>query len=357
MEKFSTEIKQYFPKIDNSQCKKNWHYALRCLIASIESLRKTRKKRVVFIDEFPWIATPKSKFLQEFDYWWNSWASKQNIMVVITGSATSWMIKKIVENKGGLHNRITQRIHLSPFTLAETQLFLESKKIKLDHYSIIQLYMVTGGIPYYLENLKAHESIAQNINRIGFVKNGLLRNEFKNLYHALFDKAENHISVIRALATKWKGLTRQEIIKHTGLRDGGGLSTILDELETCGFILRILPFKKQTKDALYRLIDEYSLFYIHFIEKSRVSNKNIWLQKSTTQSFKIWQGYAFENLCMRHYEAINAALGISGVVTEVSSFYFKGNENYEGFQIDMLIDRADLTINICEIKFHNAPLP
>ena len=128
MEKFSTEIKQYFPKIDNSQCKKNWHYALRCLIASIESLRKTRKKRVVFIDEFPWIATPKSKFLQEFDYWWNSWASKQNIMVVITGSATSWMIKKIVENKGGLHNRITHRMHLSPFTLAETKLFLESKK-------------------------------------------------------------------------------------------------------------------------------------------------------------------------------------------------------------------------------------
>ena len=216
--------------------------------------------------------------------------------------------------------------------------------------------MVTGGIPYYLENLKAHESIAQNINRIGFVKNGLLRNEFKNLYHALFDKAENHISVIRALATKWKRLTRQEIIKHTGLRNGGGLSTILDELETCGFILRILPFKKQTKDALYRLIDEYSLFYIHFIEKSRVSNTNIWLQKLTTHSFKIWLGYAFENLCMRHSEAINAALGISGVVTEVSSFYFKGNENYEGFQIDMLIDRADLTINICEIKFHNAPL-
>ncbi|MFN9322023.1 MAG: AAA family ATPase [Chitinophagales bacterium] len=356
LEKFSDKLNHYFPKLKTKKNYRNWTQALQSLSEGMETLRRSKKKRVVFIDEFPWIAQSKSKFLQEFDYWWNSWASQQNILVVITGSATSWMIKKIVENKAGLHNRITQRIHLNPFTLAETKLFLESKKINLDYYPILQLYMVTGGIPYYLENIKKGESVAQNINRICFYKNGLLRNEFQNLYHALFEKAENHIEVIRALATKWKGLTRQEIIKSTRLNDGGGLSTILEELETCGFILKIMPYQKKTKDALYRLIDEYSLFYIHFIEKSRVSDKNVWLQKSTTQPFKIWQGYAFENLCMRHHEAIKTALGISGIFSEISSFYHKGNADTNGFQIDMLIDRADNTMNICEMKFYTSEL-
>jgi uncharacterized protein len=356
LEKYALKIEEYFPEKGKNISFKNWATALKHLSDCIESLRKSKKKKVVFIDEFPWIAIHKSNFIQEFDYWWNSWASKQNIIVVITGSAASWMIDKVVNNKAGLHNRVTQRIHLQPFTLSETKLFFESKKIHLTDYQIMQLYMVMGGIPHYLENIERGESATQNINRICFSSNGLLRNEFNNLYAALFEHAENYVIVVKALAEKWKGLTRQEIIEASKLTDGGGLTKILDALESCGFIMKIMPYGKKAKDALYRLIDEYSLFYLHFIEGSRVSSQDVWLQKSLTQPFITWQGYAFENVCMMHHEAIKTALGISGIYSEVSSYFYKGNTEGTGFQIDMLIDRADNTMNLCEMKFYNSEL-
>jgi uncharacterized protein len=353
LQKFALEIENSFPEKGKNVSFKNWSVALRHLSFCIEGLKKPKQKRVIFFDEFPWIAQHKSNFLQEFDYWWNSWASKHNIVVVITGSAASWMIQKVVNNKAGLHNRITQRIHLQPFTLQETKQFFESKKINLDLYQILQIYMVMGGVPHYLENIEKGESATQNINRVCFTNNGLLRNEFQNLYAALFDHAENHIVIVKTLAQKWKGLTRQELITSTNLSDGGGLTKLLDELESCGFIMKILPLGKKSKDTLYRLIDEFSLFYLHFIEGSRTSSKDVWLQKSTTQTFITWQGYAFENICMRHYEAIKFALGISGIYAEVSSFFSKGNTENAGFQIDMLLDRADNTMNLCEMKFYN----
>lgn len=356
LEKYAIEIEKYFPEKGKNISFKNWTSALQHLADCIESLRKTKKKRVVFIDEFPWIAMHKSNFIHEFDYWWNSWASKQNIIVVITGSAASWMVEKVINNKAGLHNRVTQRIHLQPFTLSETKLFLESKKNNLDTYQIIQLYMVMGGIPHYLENIVAGESAVQNINRICFKTNGLLRTEFDNLYAALFDHAANYVVVVKALAMKWKGLTRQEIIVATKLTDGGGLTKILDGLESSGFIMKIMPLGKKSKDALYRLIDEYSLFYLHFIEGSRASAQDVWLQKASKPIFITWQGYAFENICIRHNEAIKVALGIGGMYTEVSSFFFKGSLEKPGFQIDMLLDRADNTMNLCEMKFYNSEL-
>jgi uncharacterized protein len=356
LQKYAVEIEKYFPEISKNISYKNWSDALKHLGDCIGSMRKSKKKKVVFIDEFPWIAQAKSNFLQEFDYWWNAWASKQNIVVVITGSAASWMIQKVVNNKAGLHNRVTQRIHLQPFTLAETKLFFESKNINLEQYQILQLYMVMGGIPHYLENVAKGESAIQNINRICFQANGLLRGEFNNLYAALFDHADNYVAVVRALAEKWKGLSRQEIINATKFTDGGGLSKILDGLEACGFILKTMPLGKKSKDALYRLIDEYSLFYLHFIEGSRASSQDVWLQKSAKPQFAIWQGYAFENVCMRHHDAIKAALGISGIYSEVSSYSFKGNTENAGFQIDMLLDRADNCMNICEMKFYNSEI-
>ena len=356
LQKFTLEIQNFFPEKSQNISLKNWSVALRHLSNCIENLKKTKKKRVVFFDEFPWIAQHKSNFLQEFDYWWNSWASKQNIVVVITGSAASWMIQKVVNNKAGLHNRITQRIHLQPFTLQETRLFLESKKINLDLYQTLQVYMAMGGIPHYLENIEKGESAAQNINRMCFTANGLLRNEFQNLYAALFDHSENHISIVKTLSQKWKGLSRQEIIAVTHFTDGGGLTKLLDELESCGFIMKIIPLGKKSKDTLYRLIDEFSLFYLHFIEGSRASSKDVWMQKSTTQPFITWQGYSFENICIRHDGAIKAALGIAGIYVEVSSFFFKGDAENAGFQIDMLLDRADNTINLCEMKFYNSDI-
>jgi len=332
----------------------SWMQAFSLLKKHLSAL-KTKKKKVIFLDELPWIDTPKSKFLGMLGHFWNDWAMYNNVLLVVCGSAASWMINHVLNNKGGLHNRATQYVPLQPFTLLETEQFLKAKNIKVNRYQVVQLYMVLGGIPYYLELLKPQQSIPQNIDRLCFDANGFLRDEFGRLYKSLFEKADKHIVVVKALASKWKGLTREEIIAMTDLSNGGSLNRILEELEKSAFIQTYSPFGKKKKGTLYRLTDNFSLFYLKLISQKGLRNqKNVFLKLFTQQKFKIWCGYAFENTCFIHYPQLAKALGISSIFHEVSSFQFIGNEIYSGIQIDLLIDRADDVINLCEIKFSNA---
>ena len=329
----------------------NWLQAFHQLSQYLDSL-KTTKKLIVFIDELPWLDTHRSRFLSAFDWFWNSWAVKKNILVIICGSASSWMTGKIINNRGGLHNRVTKRIHLQPFNLTETEAYLKYNGITLSRYQVLHLYMALGGIPHYLKEVKKGQSATQNINRICFQKNGLLVNEFDNLYNALFVNARQHISIIQALASKNKGLSRAEILAASKLADGGSFTKLLTELEQSDFITSYLPFDKIKKETIYRLTDEYSLFYLKFMR----SKKNVnWLQLAATPSYKTWSGYAFENICMKHIEKIKQALGIAAVYTEVSSIFYKGDAKNKGAQIDMLIDRQDHVINACEAKFYDKP--
>lgn len=333
---------------------KDWFDAF---IQLIDFLKSTggRGKQVVFFDEVPWLATPRSGFLQGFSFFWNSWAVKQEIIVVICGSAASWMIQKVVNNKGGLHNRITKRIHLDPFNLSETETFLKTKGVKLDRYQIIQLYMAMGGIPHYLNEVQSGKSATQNIDEICFAREGILNQEFSRLYPALFSKAENHVAVIRALASKWRGLTRLEIIQMTKLSEGGGTTRILEELEQSGFISEYIPFGKKKKEKIYRLTDEYSLFYLQFIDQKVHRESRVWEKLSQTQAWKSWSGFAFESICLKHVPQIKKALSIAGIYSEASSYYKKGNAEGEGVQIDLLLDRSDHVINLFEVKFYNGP--
>ncbi|MFK7903536.1 MAG: ATP-binding protein [Chitinophagales bacterium] len=356
LKKFAQKLQDFSGSSLKIATSKDWSDAFTELKTYLKTLPKTENKPVVFFDEVPWIASKRSGFLNEFSYWWNDWASRQNMIVVICGSAASWMIGKVVNNKGGLHNRITEYIHLQPFTLCEVKQYLDAINLRLDDYQILQLYMSIGGIPHYLQHIRKGESATQIINRLCFNKDGILRNEFNNLYAALYEGHERHVAVVRALSSKWKGLTRKEIIKLTKLSNGGGLTQVLTELISSSFVAEIIPFGKKKKDTLYRLIDEYSLFYLTFIEGKRVGKKDIWLQNVQDNSYKIWRGYAFENICIKHVEAIKQALGISGVQTEVSGFRKMGTANEKGIQIDMLIDRNDRCINLCEMKFYNDEL-
>lgn len=329
----------------------NWGEAFKILTDYITPLIK-KQKRVIFFDEFPWIHTPKSGFMQAFENFWNAWASKQNnLAVIICGSAASWMIDHIIHNKGGLHNRVTRKIRLLPFNLNETEAFLKERKINLDRYQILQLYMVMGGIPHYLKEIKTGESSTQAIDRICFSKDGLLQSEFKILYQSLFDDASNHMLVIKALANKGMGLTRNEIIESSKLTSGGWLSKVLEELTESGFIKPYIPFGKTAKDSAYKLTDEYSRFYLKFIEHSRSEGKGTWISLSRETSWKSWSGNAFESVCLKHIQQIKKDLGIEAVKTEISSWRYKPKKGEKGAQIDLLIDRQDLCINICEIKF------
>lgn len=332
---------------------KDWLEAFYLLSKFLE-LKKKRGKMIVFLDELPWLATHKSGFLKGLSWFWNSWATNQSIVVVICGSAASWMIKNVVHDKGGLHNRITKRIYLKSFDLAETEHFFKAKNLNFDRYQILHLYMAMGGVPHYLDEIEAGKSAAQNIDAICFSENGLLWDEFPKLYASLFENSEAHVKIIRALAGKQKGLTRSEIVQNSRLTEGGGVSTVVGELLHSGFISTYQPFGKKKKDTLYRLTDEFSLFYLQFMENNRQEGAGIWQQLSKTQAYITWAGYAFENICLKHILQIKKALGISGVYSTASSFFKKGNEEEEGIQFDLLIDRNDHVINICEVKFYGA---
>lgn len=350
---FAEQLNLYFPEKKAILAPGTWQEAFSMLRECIESLGGNKKK-VIFFDELPWLDSHKSGFLSAFSYFWNMHASQRtDILVVICGSAASWIIEKVVNNKGGLHNRITQRIRLLPFTLKEAEAFLRHRNIKLDRYQILQLYMVMGGVPAYLNAVEGGLSAAQNIENCCFSKDGVLANEFDNLYAALFNNPNKHIEIINALARKNKGLTRSEILKTSKLLTGGGTTTVLNELTESGFIQKTYPYGKKEKDSLYRLADEYSLFYFKFMQPGEGRNyeKGNWLGIQTTQRFINWGGYAFENLCLKHVEQIKRALQIGGIHSIESSWYKPGKKKDNGAQIDLLIDRDDRCINICEMKF------
>jgi AAA+ ATPase superfamily predicted ATPase len=327
----------------------NWTEAFYQLQQYLQ-LKKGNKKKVVFFDEFPWINTAKSGFIEKFAHFWNSWASENNVLIVLCGSAATWMLKNVVNGKGGLHNRISQTIHLHPFQLPQTKEMLQGMGIKTTNAQLAELYMVFGGVPYYLSLLKKSKSIYQNIDALLFEANGKLINEYQNLLPSLFDDATNHLAVLNAMATKWKGLNRSELTSIYKKSDGGGLTKILIDLEQSGFITSYAPYKKLKKDTLYRISDPYVLFYLKFLKKNRQTS---FADITKSANYKVWCGYAYENLCMQHINIIQNILGLSKIQTFTSSYFYKGNKHESGFQIDLLIERADNVVNICEVKYHN----
>jgi uncharacterized protein len=352
---FAFQMGEFFGENAPDKTPNDWQEAFQQLIICLKKL-PLQEKTVLFFDELPWLSMRKSGFLEGLDFFWNSWAVKKNIVVVICGSAASWMIRKVVYHKGGLHNRITKQIHLQPFNLYETEQFIKSKNVQLDRYQILQIYMAMGGIPHYLKELENGKSAVQNIERLCFLNTGLLSDEFQKLYPALFEKSENHIAIINALAQKWKGLTRQELIEDTKISDGGGLTRYLEELESSGFITEYAAFSNRKKDIYYRLTDEYSLFYLKFIQHRKKQAADTWQHFSQTPQYTAWAGYAFESICLKHTTQIKKALSIAGIYAETSGFYQKGTPTEKGVQIDLLFDRRDNVIDLFEMKFYNEPL-
>ena len=295
--------------------------------------------------------TPKSDFIAALEFFWNQHVSKMdNMLLIACGSASSWIRKNLIHARGGLYNRISHRIKLSPFNLHETELFLQSMDVRLPQYQVLELYMVMGGIPFYLKEIERGLSSTQLIDDICFSPLGLLREEYNQLYHSLFKNADYHIAAIEALAARPHGLTRTEIGYSAKLSEAQ-LSKTLEELTECDFITFFEPLFNKKKDGLYKLTDLYSLFYLKFIKRNKGSGGKLWEQLSKQSAYTAWSGYAFENICMMHISQIKSALGISGVYTKHSSWKFKGDDVLPGAQIDMIIDRADQIIQLCEAKF------
>jgi AAA+ ATPase superfamily predicted ATPase len=340
----------WIPK-DGEDASNNWFAAFGALRTLIEKAN-TKERLVIFIDEMPWMDNKKSDFVSAFENFWNGWGSGQkNIMLIVCGSATSWITKKIFRNKGGLYNRATQEIPLKPFTLHECSEYFASRGMVMNTQDLIESYMIFGGIPYYLRLLEKQYSLALNVDKLCFGETAPLRYEFDRLMDTLFANSAKYIEVLEALHKKKKGLTREVIAKQIDFGNGGNLTRILGELEECGFVRKYKPFGQKKNGALYYLSDQFTAFHFSFIRNT--NSDNYWSSNIDSSAHRAWSGYAFEQVCLAHTKQIKQALGIAGVHTDISSWASRGSE--KGAQIDMVIDRNDRVINLCEIKFAKGP--
>lgn len=350
LDNFYFTLRREFPAADRPR---SWIEAFDSLQTYLETLPAGRK--ILFFDEMPWLDTPRSKFIAALERFWNGWADGRNdIKLIVCGSATSWIIDHIINNRGGLHNRKTHQIYVAPFTLAESQRYFEAYGFGYRAKEVAECYMVMGGVAYYYSLMSPKESVAQNIDRLFFAPGGELREEFGNLYRSLFKKAAGHIAVVTALARKGMGLTRRQILEQTKLNNNSQFSTVLEELEKCGFIRSYIPFGMTKRDVLFQLTDAFTLFHFHYGDENKYQDEAFWTNSLHSARYRAWSGYAFEILCLNHVRQIKQALGIAGIQSRACSWLGKADDGQRGAQIDLLIDRADQTVNICEIKFAQA---
>lgn len=347
LEYFNVQLQQYSGR--EWPLATTWIKAFRQLQEYLSSLRK--KQIVVFIDELPWLDTPRSKFFRALDLFWNGWGDSQtNLKFIVCGSATTWMTNKLLGDKGGLHNRVTRQIYLTPFNLYETEKILQSNGISWSRHQIAECYMVVGGTPYYLSKMDKAQSLAQNIDRLFFHNAGELRNEYDFLFRSLFKDSTTYRRVVEVLASKSMGMTREDIASSLDVSAGGTLTEVMENLIRCDFVREYNAFGNKRKGKLYQLTDLFTLFYIKQVKDAKTQDGDYWRTRIDSPSHRAWAGYAFEQVCLHHIPQIKMALGISGVATQVSSWRGVEDGKMTG-QIDLIIDRRDETINLCEMKY------
>ncbi len=348
LENFTNALSEYSG--EDLETPDNWFTAFRMLKKYLKGIRKTGKK-LVFLDEAPWMETRKSDFVSALESFWNGWGSgESDLMLIVCGSATSWITKKIFSDKGGLFNRDTARIYLEPFTLRETEEFFNHRQIQLSRKDIAECYMIMGGIPYYLDKFEKGLSLSRNIDNLFFRKRGRLWDEFPHLYASLFQNPEPHLKVVKALHAKTSGLTRKEISAAAGIPANGTLSRVLSELEDCGFIIAGSDWLKKKKDSVYRLSDFYTIFYLDYVKDNYGDDENFWTNRMDSPRHRAWEGFTFELLCLSHISQIKAALGITGVASRQCAWRGEDRDGKKA-QIDLIIDRRDGIIDVCEAKF------
>ena len=337
--------------MENSKKPDNW---LDAFLLLEQFLQKTDNgsRQLVFLDELPWLDTPRSGFIRAFEGFWNNWGChRKNLMVIVCGSANSWMMNSLINNHGGLYNRVTYEIKLAPFTLRECEAFFQANNIRLSRYDIAQSYMIFGGIPYYLRYFDGEYSLAQNVDRMIFARNAKLKDEYDRLYQSVFINPDTEKAIVTFLATRNAGFTRKEITEKLGVSDGGRLSKNLNALIASDFVVKYVPFGMGKREEHYKVVDPFCLFYLHFIRDINGGSDSFWQENLTAQPVVTWRGLAFEHVCFNHIPQIKKALGISGVITSASA-WSKREDDQEGTRIDLLLTRNDNVLNMCEIKYY-----
>lgn len=329
---------------------KSWLEAFYMLSELLESL-DDGKRQVVFLDELPWMDTPRSFFVTAFEGFWNTWGChRKNLMLVVCGSAASWMLDNFFDNHGGLYGRTTHEIHLHPFSLKECEEFYKSRGVKWSRYDIAQSYMVMGGIPYYMNYVQRGMSLDEAVNALFFEQRARLDGEYDRLFASIFSKPEEMKSILEAMSRRHSGWTRKELIDMTGMPKNGAFSKMVKSLVASDFATKYVPF--EGGDEHYKLSDPFCWFWLHFVKGKKRLSADFW-KGDASQTVVSWRGIAFEELCWCHWREIKRALGIEGVVTEMSAWTRRGDDLADGLQIDLLLKRNDHIVNMCEMKFYN----
>jgi uncharacterized protein len=351
LQNFYNSLQEYFSIKDEPP--QDWMEAFKQLK---KCLLKVKGRKIIFIDELPWLDTAKSDFLMALEHFWNSWASTQKkLKLIVCGSAASWIINELLNNTGGLYNRVTHSLKILPFTLAETEQFFRAKSMVLTQYQIARLYMVLGGIPYYLEQVRKGESDVQATERLCFTQTGMMRSEFEFIFKSIFKNWQKHELIVRKIYELGRQATRSAIAAATGIQTSGDFTRKLNELEESGFIASYVPFGLNVNKKIYVVTDYFVHFHFKFIAKTTRLSKGFWAKQIKDASVLAWQGFAWERICFDHTEQIKNALGIQGMYSEASPWRYAGSSKKSGAQIDLVIDRKDNTINLCEIKFSENP--
>ena len=336
-----------------TEAAKDWFDAFRLLKHYLKGLNG-KEKKVVFIDELPWLATQKSGFLPALDHFWNTFAStREDMLLIICGSATSWIIDNVINDRGGLHNRVTRHMWIGPFSLGECEAFYKNNEIELNRNQIAELYMIFGGIPYYMNYVEKGMSPEQIVDKMFFERNAPLKNEFENLYAALFKNPNKHLRIIESLGKTQSGMTQKELWEDMNVLPGGSLVKALNELEQCDFIRRYRDFTKKKSGQYYQVIDFFTIFYLKHMKNLAGQDVKYWQNQNNSGGRSAWNGFAFERVCAAHIKQIKQKLGIAGVTTDISAWRSKYSAHR--VQIDLIINRNDGIINLCEMKYSGKP--
>ena len=350
LEEFAHSLEKYRAKLDGPLV--SWFDAFHKLEDLLDR-KRSRKKMVVFIDELPWLDTAKSGFMSAFEHFWNGWgAGKHNLLLIVCGSATTWMLDKLINNKGGLYGRTNREIHMHPFTLNETERYFKARNITMDRYDLVQTYMIMGGVAYYMSFFEPGKSLAENIDDIFFREGGFLLAEYDRIFTSLFADNENYRKIVEALSSLRYGATRERISNITGISEGGTLSAMLKALVKSDLVSTYYNFGETKRNLYYKLTDMFCLFYLGFVNRNPSNNPHFWRDNQASPKLNRWRGIAFEDVCFVHQEQIRVSLGIAGVQAEIYPWRATADGEVSGAQIDMLIDRADRVVNMCEMKFY-----
>lgn len=333
------------------QMPQDWMSAFVMLKNALKTVVKNGERCIIFIDELPALDAENSNVAGAIGYFWNSWASLQdNVLLIICGSATSWMITHVIDSKGGLHDRLTEEMPIHPFTLREVEEYFGTRQFAWNRQMTLQSYMVFGGIPYYLSLLDKNESLTQNIDRLFFSKETKMRREFRRLFNTLYKNPERYIEIVKALSKSRKGMTREQLATELKCDNNGHLGNKLDDLVQCDLVRKNIVREKEikSKDAIYQLCDFFSLFYLTFVDRAEVETE-YWAHHINTPEVNTWMGLAYERICMAHIMQIKRALRIDGIST--LNYSWRSKTSKPAAQIDIIIERADRIVNVCEVKY------